>query len=168
MTTFNNDHDYKLALVKEMKKHRKQDTMIRGTYLEINSETEFKGCFIGCAILSHKALKHEVSLEVVDEINRKGYYHSRDEWGFHVLAQEMTGIPRGLYTVCESIFEGLDDFDDAKNFAVDVLEAIPVGYTRDDLKNLLGVKHFGQYLSFYIDYEEDAKRLIKQLKGAKQ
>src|SRR3990167_29172 len=114
MKSYNSDTKLKTALVKEMKHHKKADQIIKGTYGTENGV--WKGCAVGCAI-------HSLNLK------KKTDWKTDD----HSVYEKELGIPLFLAHLEDNIFENLPS-KDAPQFAVDFLEAIPVGVDLSPVK----------------------------------
>lgn len=56
LQSFHNDEKLKSALLKEIKKHRKADRIIQGTY-GFQDDKDFKGCAVGCSVHSLNIIK---------------------------------------------------------------------------------------------------------------
>lgn len=115
MLSYNNDENLKKLIVYEMRKHQEQDQLVKDTYC-LEEGGKFKGCAVGCAI---------------DSINialGKRYLNSD-----HKVFEEELGIPEWLAHIQDSLFEALPIGDNSQ-FAVDFLEAIPVGVNLEPLK----------------------------------
>ena len=107
MLSYKNDVNLKTMIVEEMKSHQEHDQIIKGTYGRMNGV--FKGCAVGCA---------------VDSFNRK--LDKKYAVDSHAAFENAIGVPEWLARVQDNIFEGLPDKENSQ-FAVDFLEAIPVG-----------------------------------------
>ena len=114
MLTYFNDPKLKEMIVEEMKNHQKQDQIIKGTYGKQNGV--WKGCAVGCAI-------HSINLRLGKEFPTDN----------HRVYEEAIGVPEWLARLQDTIFEGLPDKENSQ-FAVDLLEAIPVGVNLDKVK----------------------------------
>jgi hypothetical protein len=100
-----------------MKKHQAQDQFIKGTYGNGGDGLpEFKGCAVGCTIDS------------VNVILGKSYDTSS-----HDVLEEAIGIPEWLSILQDSFFENLPVGENSQ-FAVDFLDAIPVGVNLEPVK----------------------------------
>ena len=107
MIAYQGKEELKASLVEEMKLHREQDQIIKGTYGKTNGQ--FKGCAVGCSI-------HSLNVRMKKEWNT-------NEHGVYEIE---LGIPRALAYIEDRIFEGLPD-GKAQDFAVNFLEAVRVG-----------------------------------------
>lgn len=114
MLSYKNDSTLKADLVSEMKKHRKQDALIKGSYSANNGI--FKGCAVGCAVQS---------LNV-----KRGLHIAHDD---HAALAEASGNPEWLYRLADHLFENLPKPQNSE-FAVDYLVAIPVGVDLEPVK----------------------------------
>ena len=114
MLTYHNDVELKRKIVKEMKLHQEQDQFIKGKYGKINGT--FKGCAVGCAI---------------DSFNRK--LDKDYNYEGHEYFEEAIGVPEWVARVQDTLYEGLLEEDNSQ-FAVDMLEAIPVGKNLEKVK----------------------------------
>ena len=108
--TWNNQNkDY---WVSTMQEHQDSDRLIAGEWFREDSETEFKGCFFGCAMQTD-----ESPLE---------------------KAIEAMGLPDWLIYLSEKIYEGLPQ-DERILFPVRLLESIPVGKNLEPIKHKLAI-----------------------------
>jgi hypothetical protein len=139
MLSYHNDPSLKSLVVQEMKKHQAQDQFIKGSYGEVNGK--FKGCAVGCTIDS------------INVILGKSYDTSS-----HSALEEAIGIPEWLSLLHDSFFENLPVGENSQ-FAVDFLEAIPVGVNlepvqwkfcaflmREGIERVLGLKDISEEL----------------------
>ena len=141
--SWKSDKKLKTALVKEMYSHKEQDQIIKGTYGKQNGV--WKGCAVGCAI-------HSLN------IKKKTDWKTDD----HSVYEKELGIPLFLAYLEDNIFEGLPDKDNSQ-FAVDFLEAIPVGVNLEPvkykfLKYLLEENH--KTVSALKDIKDDLKKQV--------
>ena len=117
MLSYHNDAGLKSLVVQEMKKHQEQDQFIKGTYGEFGlGDGKLKGCAVGCTIDS------------VNIILGKSYDTSS-----HAVLEEAIGVPEWLSILQDSFFENLPTGENSQ-FAVDFLEAIPVGVNLEPVK----------------------------------
>jgi hypothetical protein len=110
-----NDPALKEEVVLRMKKHRAEDSIIQGHYQLYDSSlaTEFKGCLLGCTLpLS---------------VTRERLFHPLHRGTWHSKVEKAYGIPLPVCYLLETVFESLDTFEEAAEFAVESIEAIPVG-----------------------------------------
>lgn len=115
MLSYHNDENLKKLIICEMRKHQEQDQFVKNTYGR-EEGGKFNGCAIGCAI---------------DSINiALGKRYSICD---HKVFEEALGIPEWLAHLQDSFFEVLPICDNSQ-FAVDFLEAIPVGVNLEPLK----------------------------------
>jgi hypothetical protein len=108
MLSYHNDEGLKTMVVAEMKKHQEQDQFIKGRYSE-QEDGIFKGCAVGCTIDS------------INKVLGKSYDESS-----HSVFEETIGVPEWLARLQDTLFEHLPK-DENSQFAVDFLDAIPVG-----------------------------------------
>ena len=114
MLSYHNDENLKILVVSEMKKHQEQDQFIKRSYGTVNGK--FKGCAIGCTIDS------------LNIVLGKSYDTSR-----HDVLEEAIGIPVWLARLQDVLFENLPNRENSQ-FAVDFLDAIPVGVNIEPIK----------------------------------
>jgi len=107
LLAFNNDCKLKSDLLVELKKHRKADEIIKGTYGN-NSDTYFQGCAVGCSINSYNKIKG-LDLDTSKHLN-----------------YEKFGIPKLLARLEDSIFEGLPSTHNI-DWPINFMSAINVG-----------------------------------------
>ncbi len=113
--SYHNDANLKKLVIDEMKKHQEQDRMIKGTY-GVYERGDFKACAVGCAIKS------------VNKILGKDY-----DTKSHEALSESLGIPVWLTKVQDSFFECLPN-EYCSQFAIDFLEAIPIGIDLESVR----------------------------------
>jgi hypothetical protein len=108
------DPALKEEVVLRMKEHRAEDSFVQGHYQKYAPEkaTQYKGCLLGCT------LPREVGPGGTSTVLGLGRWQRR--------VAEVYGIPTGVAYLLESVFESLP-FEEAANFAVESIEAIPVG-----------------------------------------
>lgn len=165
-----------------MKRHRQHDRIIQGEYINFENENpkSIKGCFIGCAILSHELqAKHKLGEALYDELRNERLNINQQPYSYSKMAEERTGIPNNFYRLAERVFEELDD-EEAPDFAVALMEAIPVGLTENDINNMFNITEDNstlfswmydqKYLWEDTDTDEDeyqftARKMIETLKG---
>lgn len=121
------DPALKERVVLKMKEHRANDEFVRGTYQDFWDESgtffvypneegllprggKFMGCAIGCTLPPIPQSK----------LQEEGF-------SWHKEVERQYGIKSDVAWFIDEFFEGLNDFEEAAQFAVDVIEAIPVG-----------------------------------------
>lgn len=106
------DPDLKEQVVLRMKEHRAEDAIIQGNYQVYAPElaSQYKGCLLGCTLPRKVTASYTIALH----------------FGWHLEVQETYGILRSVAYALEAIFEDLP-FEQAADFAVESIEAIPVG-----------------------------------------
>jgi hypothetical protein len=110
-----NDPALKEEVVLRMKQHRAEDSIIHGHYQLLAPETAlgYMGCLLGCTL---------------PLINRSPCGNPGSpliEW--HERVEQLYGIPADVAALLEAVFENMSSFDKAAEFAVESIEAIPVG-----------------------------------------
>lgn len=107
------DPDLKAAVVARMKEHRVQDEFIQGEYQKWAPETasKYKGCALGC------------TLPYVPTRERKLLNWTT----FSEEIQKQYAISEHVADMIDNAFESFERLEDAGDFAVAVIEAIPVG-----------------------------------------
>jgi hypothetical protein len=104
--TWHGDPELKATVVNRMRAHRAQDDFIQGAYQVPNAtDNGYKGCAIGCML----------------------EYDQASTWPWHFRVERQFGIPAALAAVIDDTFEEQPDFQAAGEFALAVVEAIPVG-----------------------------------------
>src|SRR5436190_23882770 len=98
--SYHNDANLKKSVIAEMKKHKRKDKLIRGTY-GFYERGNFKGCAVGCVINS------------ISKIHGK-YYDTAS----HSILHEVLGIPSWLSKIQDAFFECLPN-DECDQFAID-------------------------------------------------
>jgi hypothetical protein len=156
--------DVKAAAVLNMKAHAAMDEIIQGMYLRIEPDavSGFRGCFLACMVaemiaaerrISLVTLRHDPMLVWPDEVER------------------FWAIPSKFAEVIEDIFEGLPNRKAAAQFAVSIVEAIPVGADltySDSWTDLVDSDSWADLLDDHpgqLDFEGIAKELLNQLAG---
>lgn len=116
MLSYHNDENLKKLMVLEMKGHVERDQLVKGTYGHTDSDGNLKGCAVGCAIDS------------INIILGKSY-----DCTAHEIFEEALGIPEWLAELQDCFFENLTE-GECQQFAVEFLEAIPVGINLEPVK----------------------------------
>jgi hypothetical protein len=103
------DPGLKEEVVLRMKEHRAEDSIVQGHYQTYAPEmaTQYKGCLLGCT-LPQMGVDSDQSVR------------------WHYEVEGRYGIPVPVACLLEDLFENMD-FDEAAEFAVESIEAIPVG-----------------------------------------
>jgi hypothetical protein len=113
--------ELKDRIVDRMKSHRDADAIVQADYQRIDPTAAlgYRGCAIGCAL----DLQPAVSLG----------YGVAPARGWHGQFEHEFGIPEDVARQIDDCFESFDDKAEARDFAVQVLEAIPVGANLNDV-----------------------------------
>ena len=114
MLSYKSNPKLKRMMVTEMKLHRKNDQIIKGTYSKMNGI--FKGCAVGCSI-------HSLNVRLKKNLPTNQ----------HSIYESELGLPEWLARLEDFLFESLPD-EEAKNFPVDLLTTIPVGVDLDPVQ----------------------------------
>jgi hypothetical protein len=112
------DPDLKARVVAKLKQHRALDEFIQGDYQVAygpNGAATYKGCAIGC------------TLPYISREERRRRTGRAEDFDWHKEVEKEYGIPELVARLIDNIFEAQDDFEEAGDFAVAVIEAIPVG-----------------------------------------
>lgn len=122
------DPELKAEVLARMVKHRQEDEIIQGSYRIHDPETAsgHKGCLVGCTL---PAELEDTQERVSWNSNRV----ARPREGWHRRVESLYGIPEDVAWLLDDTFEEQDTFDDAAEFAVASIEAIPVGADLRDL-----------------------------------
>lgn len=141
------DPDLKARVVAKMKQHRVKDEFIQGVYQSriIDGSNTWKGCAIGCT------LPHIL----------KDMMGERDNW--HKRVQDEYGINHVVAEMIDSVFEAQYGLEKAGDFAVAVIEAIPVGA---DLTEVARIIYDDAFISFLDNSETIADHFIELLAAA--
>jgi len=109
-----NNPDLKEEVLLRMKQHRAEDSIVQGIYQQYAPEfaSQYKGCLLGC------------TLPMQPHVRRSEPYMNGTTW--HEEVERLYGIPVMVAHLMEHVFESLS-FRWAAQFAVDSIEAIPVG-----------------------------------------
>jgi hypothetical protein len=114
LLAYHGDRKLKARFLKEMRWHRDQDMIVKGTYGEENGA--WRGCAVGCSLHSMSRIKDEPI-----------------KTDTHKLYEPLLGIPEWLARLEDSIFEGLPD-ESAPDFPIQFSAAIKVGSDLDWVK----------------------------------
>ena len=132
----------KAATVEKMRQHREQDQIVQGLYqagtlVGYGMGFSFKGCLVGCTL-------PPMNVEWYDAMLAEEGVGMGEFGGFHHLVERFYNIPAALAVCLDDVFEHQYE-DDAPDFAVEALEAIPVGavYSKKDIKQLR-ISFFGK------------------------
>jgi hypothetical protein len=130
VTAWHGSHELKERTVAKMRLHREKDAFVRGTYqiLEKDLPTGYRGCAVGC-------LLDKQSVAGPDEYGDCLECGLRDcagcpaepADGWHGEVYRQFGIPSLVAAQIDNVFEMAPGHDTASDFAVAVVEAIPVG-----------------------------------------
>ena len=123
---FHNDLQLRADAIARMRAHADADAIIGGAYIKVDPTAPggYRGCFIGC---------------IVAELDRTLYagifaglpeYELELEGGWYAAAARLAGLPERWTRLAEGIFEALPA-DEGSEFAVALLEAVPVGADLD-------------------------------------
>lgn len=139
---WHNDPQLKAETIRRMQEHREADALIQGAYYRNHSPEGFRGCAIGCLVGSWEV------------------WSKHGSW--HDAVEEIFGINFVIAYVIDDVFEALPS-DKCADFAVEVLEAIPVGA---DLTSLASRFPLDEYEVEVEDPIEFAGYFIDELKNA--
>lgn len=130
MTAWHGDPELKERIVARMRQHRDADAFARGVYQERDGKMPFgyKGCAIGCLL----------DLQPESPKSDDGYCEYCGDRGcdgcvadpnlsWHGLVETQFGIDEFVASRIDAIFESIAAHEEASDFAVAVVEAIPVG-----------------------------------------
>lgn len=153
MLTWHGSAELKTKTVAAMKQSREEDRFIQGKYFKLDWNTEnnrpgtdFRGCALGCLVAAE-------SKAFAAFLEQTG-----DSENWHDVAEELYGIHAGVARRIDDLFEALP-VSDCASFAVDVLEAIPVGVELD-------YSHFAYEQPKIYDARTEAAEFIALLKTA--
>lgn len=139
MTAWHGSQELKDRIVARMHQHRLADAIVQGSYQIRDRELPlgYRGCAVGCLLDKQPGLEPAA--------------------GWHGEVEKQFGIPAAVAEAIDSTFENFGIGDDshsrASDFAVAVVEAIPVGA---DLGNL--IERFDEWSENYARTEfEDAE-----------
>lgn len=124
------DPDLKEQVVLKLKKHRQQDEIVQGFYQDYSpTESGYRGCAVGCTL---PPMFEYTGLDGYGEAGTKNWANPEDQavWeddGFHGLIQKYYGVHEQVARLIDNVFEEQDTFEAAGDFAVAVIEAVPVG-----------------------------------------
>jgi hypothetical protein len=109
-----NDENLKADVMKRLRAHRAADDIIKGTYQRAaeDSPLGYRGCAIGCTLPKMSD----------DDTDRLEY----GDGSWHQAIEDTYGIPARVARWIDNEFESLP-VEDAGDFAVTVIDAIPVG-----------------------------------------
>lgn len=152
---WHNNPALKAEALAAMIAHREADELAQGMYVYFGNTGKFHGCFHGCLTADKLAVERGVPL-----IEVRGTIEGDACW--HAESARIWGIPRALGRVFDYLFEMLEP-DEAAQFAVDAVEAIPVGA---DLSAFATVEFSDLYIWFDHPAEHAAARLLDMLRAA--
>lgn len=128
--TWFGSEELKAWVLARMIKHREDDELIRGVYQEPDPDTPggYRGCLIGCTLPKYVR---------GGSFGRVGYLipgvgHVLTGGGPERDVEALYGIRYKVACLLESTFEDADTFEEAAEFAVASIEAIPVGVRYPD------------------------------------
>ena len=123
LLAWHGDPDLKEQVMAKMKQHRVQDEFIQGNYQILDAETAsgYKGCALGCT------LELRPSYISVGDTEWGDNAVIPPELGWHQEVQSQYGIDRRVAHLIDTVFEAQEDYREAGDFAVAVIEAIPIG-----------------------------------------
>jgi len=139
--SYHNDENLKKLVITEMKKHKKEDKFIKGSY-GFYEYGGFKGCAVACAVNS------------VNKILGKEY-----DTESHGALQETLGIPGWLSKIQDAFFECLP-WGECDKFAINFLESIPVGVDLEPIRWKIAVS----LLKEGIEILQDKEGLMQDVK----
>lgn len=118
---WHNDPAIKAEAVARMHAHRAADEIIQGTYALMDEETAagYRGCFHGCLTGDKLMSLHGWTPSQLEDQTPSG----TEMWH---TGEELWGILAELGRILDNLFEGLPA-EECAAFAVDAVEAIPVG-----------------------------------------
>ncbi|MCW2900136.1 MAG: hypothetical protein JWO67_2401 [Streptosporangiaceae bacterium] len=121
------DPALKAEVMERMRAHRADDAIVQGTYQRIDPEAAsgYRGCAIGCTLPQQPAVR-EGRCDCGCE--------SRPEVGWHGEVERLYGIDMWIGHAIDDVFEGLDPTE-CGDFAVNVIDVIPVGADLSDLSD---------------------------------
>lgn len=130
MTAWHGDPVLKERIVARMHAHRQADGFIQGLYqkLDVAMPAGYRGCAIGC-LLDRQPLATRDEYGYCQECGAKAEHECsvEPEGGWHKEVERQFGIPWFVADRIDATFEGTAGHDAASDFAVAVIEAIPVG-----------------------------------------
>ena len=115
LISYKNDPKLKKMLVTEIRKHRKADQIIRGTY-GTGSNGDWKGCAVGCSI-------HSLNKKLGKDLPTND----------HTVYETELGIPEWLARLEDILFENLPQ-EEAVLWPEQFAQAIPVGVNLEPIK----------------------------------
>jgi hypothetical protein len=142
----------KAEVMARLRTHREQDTIVQGLYQDLDpgSAVGYRGCAIGCTLPIQPGDEHT---NVVPP-----------DCGWHAEVERLYGIPCEILWRIDDLFE-TRDVAEAGQFAVDVIEAIPVGADLHEIAR--SALHEDDDAGCYgEDTEDGAANLIADLKAA--
>lgn len=118
------DPALKAEVLGRLRAHRADDEIVQGTYQRLSPDTAsgYRGCAIGCT-LPRQALDHDIHGEITGILEP-------DADGWHGEVERLYGIPEWIGMRIDWAFEDLPA-EDCAEFAVAVIDAIPVGADLD-------------------------------------
>src|SRR5574338_1096580 len=149
MLSYHNNPELKQLIVDEMKLHQQRDQFIKGAYKK-EEDGQFKGCAVGCAIHSFNT-----------KLGKDYLYED------HKAFEEAIGVPEWLAYLQDRFFEYLPNEESAQ-FAVDFLDAIPVGVDLNIVKHKFCAFLMKENIERVLNLPNLAEELRKQVIDAIQ
>jgi hypothetical protein len=119
-TAWHGDAALKEEVLTRLWAHRAADTIVRGLYQQYAPRfaTGYRGCAIGCTL----------PLQEPEPCNCPAFHDVAEPGaGWHGQVETLYGIPMRVAKIIDEIFESTAPHAAAGDFAVAVIEAIPVG-----------------------------------------
>lgn len=166
---WHNDPALKDAKVLKMKEHRAADAFVQSEYQRVDKDMPlgYVGCAIGCLL----DLQPIGPLLGQPAVPGSSVFDDGNAW--HIETEKQFGIPADLASYIDSTFENFIEHADASDFAVDVVEAIPVGADLSDVSLALenwiyqhDLATLGQGRSGYTSPDEVATKMIELIRTA--
>lgn len=119
LLAWHSNPELKAEVVARMHAHRAADSIIQGCYQYIDSDLAvgYEGCAIGCTL-------PKLPSETADALTRDLQDGGLGWWG---RIEAAYGIPVPIARLIDNTFEEQYEFEAHARFAVNVVEAIPVG-----------------------------------------
>jgi hypothetical protein len=152
------DAALKDAVMLRMRQHREADEIVQGTYQRLDPETAsgYRGCAIGCTLPQQPIAYNSDGV---------AYLRDPEDGNWQAEVESLYGIPTYIGLRIDWAFEDLPT-EDCAEFAVAVIDAIPVGADLSTLTRELGYPDCTDGTDFAAEVREYAAAFIALLSAA--
>lgn len=160
MKAFLNKPSLKAAILKEIRRHQKEDMIIQGQYGPVDCDEKWKGCAVGCTLHS---------LDIITKKRKDGDNYYGDnfgnddiEYGDYSRYEKELGIPQELARLEDNIFEALSSKKEYIKWPEQFIQAIPVGADLRNIHYMIGIELFKREVMRSKGYPEFIFDIIKK------